>query len=212
MLSVRVLRGLHRSKQYKRHVLCKHWWLYWNLGESKLNLLLNLNSELKVFSETLYCLSLLKNSKNKSIRIDTFPLLGIDCPQCVRWQHSTLFALQWRHDEHDGVSNHRRLDCLLNRLSRLRSKETSKLRVTGLCEGNPPVTGGFPSQRSLNAENVSISWRWFKLLIFWFRYFAITNDKMPYQILKWSQTTNRYTYSFALYKPALSNTYMMTQR
>ena len=23
-------------------------------------------------------------------------------------------------------------------------KKTSKLRVTGLCEGNPPVTGGFP--------------------------------------------------------------------
>ena len=27
------------------------------------------------------------------------------------------------------------------------------------CEGNPPVTGGFPSQRTSNAENVSIWWR-----------------------------------------------------
>ena len=31
-----------------------------------------------------------------------------------------------------------------------------RLRVTGFCEGNPSVTGGFPSQRSSNTENVSI--------------------------------------------------------
>ena len=55
--------------------------------------------------------------------------------------------------------SHRRLGCLLNSLFRRRSKKTSKLRVTGLCEGNPPVTGGFPSQRASNAENVSICWR-----------------------------------------------------
>ena len=50
------------------------------------------------------------------------------------------FPLQWRHNEQDGVSNHQRLECLLNRLFRPRSKKTSKLR---LCEGNPaqgPVT------------------------------------------------------------------------
>ena len=46
--------------------------------------------------------------------------------------------LQWRHNEHNGVSNHRRLDCLLNRLFRHRSKKTLKLRVTGLCAGNSP--------------------------------------------------------------------------
>ena len=54
---------------------------------------------------------------------------------------------------------HWRLDCLLSRLFRGRSKKTSKLRVTGLCEGNPLVTGGFLSQRASNAENVSIWWR-----------------------------------------------------
>ena len=43
--------------------------------------------------------------------------------------------------------------------SRRRSKKTSKLRVTGLCEGNSPVTGEFPAQRASNAENVSIWWR-----------------------------------------------------
>ena len=36
------------------------------------------------------------------------------------------------------VSNHRRLDCLRNRSSTWRSKETSKLCVTGLCEVNSP--------------------------------------------------------------------------
>ena len=35
-------------------------------------------------------------------------------------------------------------------------KENTKLRVTGLCEGNPPVASGFPSQRASNKENVSI--------------------------------------------------------
>ena len=43
--------------------------------------------------------------------------------------------------------------------SRHRSKKTSKLRVTGLCAGNSPVTGEFPAQRASNAENVSIWWR-----------------------------------------------------
>ena len=34
-------------------------------------------------------------------------------------------ALQWRHDEGDGVSNHRHLDCFLNLLFRRRSNKTS---------------------------------------------------------------------------------------
>ena len=69
------------------------------------------------------------------------------------------WSLQWRHNEHDGVSNHQLHDCLLNRLSRRRSKKTSKLRVTGLCAGNSPVTGEFPAQMANNAEHVSIWWR-----------------------------------------------------
>ena len=40
-----------------------------------------------------------------------------------------------------------------------KSKNTSKLRVTGLYEGNLPVNGGFPSQRVSDAENISIWWR-----------------------------------------------------
>ena len=50
----------------------------------------------------------------------------------------SFFPLQWRHNERFGVSNHRRHDCFLSRLFRRRSKKTSKLRVTGLCEGISP--------------------------------------------------------------------------
>ena len=53
-------------------------------------------------------------------------------------------ALRWRHNDHDGVSNHQPHGCLLNRLFRHRSRKTSKFRVTGLCAGNSPVTGEFP--------------------------------------------------------------------
>ena len=67
--------------------------------------------------------------------------------------------LKWRHNERDGVSNHRRFDCLPNRLFRHRSKKTSKFHVTSLCEGNPPATVGFRSKRVNNVENSSIWWR-----------------------------------------------------
>ena len=69
------------------------------------------------------------------------------------------FTLQWRHDDRDGVPNHQPYDCLLTRLFRRRSKNTSKSRVTGFCGGNSSMTGEFPAQGSSNAENVSIWWR-----------------------------------------------------
>ena len=50
-------------------------------------------------------------------------------------------TLRWRHNEHDDVSNHQPHDCFFKLLFRRRSKETSKLRVTGHCAGNSPVTG-----------------------------------------------------------------------
>ena len=40
-------------------------------------------------------------------------------------------------------------------------------RVTGLCEGNSPVTGDFPAQRAGNAENVSILWRHHIKIFLW---------------------------------------------
>ena len=90
----------------------------------------------------------------------------------IKYFHFTLFlntgkhntallttSLQWRRNERDSVSNRQPCDCLLNCFSGRRSKKTSKLRVTGLCEGNSPVTDEFPAQKAYNAENVSIWWR-----------------------------------------------------
>ena len=80
---------------------------------------------------------------------------------CKVWEHITglgaehclsKWSLQWRH-------NHQPYDWFPNRLFRHRSKKTSKLRVIGLCAGNAPVTGEFPSQMASDAEKVSIWWR-----------------------------------------------------
>ena len=71
--------------------------------------------------------------------------------QTIIWSN-TLNPLQWRHDERDDVSNHQPHDCLPNGLFRRRSKKTSKLRITGLCDGNSLVTGEFPAQRASNGE------------------------------------------------------------
>ena len=62
------------------------------------------------------------------------------------------WTLQWRYNERDGVSNHPCPEYLLNRSFRRRLKKTSKLRAIGLCEGNPPLTGGFPPQRPSHPE------------------------------------------------------------
>ena len=81
------------------------------------------------------------------------------------WKHlqkkKLLFlvsTLQWRHNERYGVPNRQVHNCLPKLLFSRRSKKTSKLRATGLCEGNSPVTDEFPAQRASNTENVSIWW------------------------------------------------------
>ena len=56
------------------------------------------------------------------------------CRKPIKQEHCT-FSLQWRHNDHGGVSNHQPCGCLLNRLFIRRWKKTSKLRVTGLCAG-----------------------------------------------------------------------------
>ena len=85
------------------------------------------------------------------------------------WPFSLLIEMQlhsdrknswrWRHKERNGVLNHRCLDCLFNRMFKRISKKPSTPHVAGFCEGNPPMTGGFPSQGVSDAENVSIWWR-----------------------------------------------------
>ena len=98
------------------------------------------------------------------------------------------WSLRWRHNEHDGVSNHQCFDCLLDRLFRPRSKKTPKLRVTGLCEGNSPVTSEFPTQKASNAENVSIWWRHHDSLnLNWIDWFFPN----PSGLLRWHLGINR---------------------
>ena len=81
--------------------------------------------------------------------------------------------LQWRHNERDGFSNHQPHDCLLKRLFRRWSKETSKIRVTGLCVGSSPVTDEFPAQRASNAKkcfHLMTSPCWWPIDLLWHSY------------------------------------------
>ena len=66
-------------------------------------------------------------------------------------------SLQWRHNEHDGVSNHQPHDCLLNRLFKAQIKENIKApRHWPLC-GEFTGHRWIPAQRTSNAENVSMT-------------------------------------------------------
>ena len=88
--------------------------------------------------------------------------------QCMSLALSNIDAFQWRHNGHDGVPNHQPYLCLLNRLSRRRSKKTSKLRVTGLCEGNSPVNSphkGPVTRKMFPFDDVIMAWKHRTLLI-----------------------------------------------
>ena len=74
---------------------------------------------------------------------------------CCKLSDRSGIPLQWRHNGRFDVSNHRRLDCLLNHLFGRGSKKTPKLRATGLCEWNPRVTGGFPQKGYVTQETFS---------------------------------------------------------
>ena len=90
-----------------------------------------------------------------------------------------VLSLQWRHNGRDSVSNHRRDDCVLNRSFSCSSKNTSKLRLTGLCAWNSPVTGEFPTQRASNAENVSYWWRHHILHLFYLVLHPVMSEFSP---------------------------------
>ena len=63
-----------------------------------------------------------------------------------------IHPLQWRQNEHDGVSKHQVHDCLLKRLFGRRSTKASKLSVTGLCAGNSPVAGESPHKEPVTRK------------------------------------------------------------
>ena len=92
-----------------------------------------------------------------------FSVIVTGSPAVVRlWSANAIGInlLQWRHNKRSGIAKHQPHDCLVNCLFRRRSKKTSsKVRVTGFCAGNSPVTGEFPAQKASNAKNVFIWWR-----------------------------------------------------
>ena len=63
-------------------------------------------------------------------------------------------SLQRRHNGRNGISNHWCVHCLLSCLFRRRSKKISKLRVTGLCEGNSQVTGKNSSHKGPETQKM----------------------------------------------------------
>ena len=90
-----------------------------------------------------WMIALLHMCKKEYISQPVFAERGRVRVWLVSINHVFYTSLPWRHNELDGISNHRRPDCLYNRLFRRRSKKTPKLRVTGLCAGNSPVAETF---------------------------------------------------------------------
>ena len=127
--------------------------VYWNRHEIKFilsYLILYHYSECTMTLDIVYVVDTsVSITPNDWIRVVGF-LVGMT--QTLTIGVNEVGPLRWRHNGRDGVSNHQPHDCLLKRLFRRRAKKTSKLRVTGLCEGNSPVTGEFPAQRASNAE------------------------------------------------------------
>ena len=75
--------------------------------------------------------------------------------------HFHLINITARHNERNSAANHRRLDYLLNRLFRCRSKKTSKLHGIGLSEGNLPVTSEFLDSsyhQAISKHGIDYTW------------------------------------------------------
>ena len=74
----------------------------------------------------------------------------------ISWgNYGSGYSLEWHHN--GAMAS--QISSLTIVYSRRRSKKISKLRVTGLCAVNSPLTGEFHAQRASNEENVSIWWR-----------------------------------------------------
>ena len=127
------------------------YWLYWIFGCFKLQLI--------------------EHARRRSIICDhRRPLL-----KALRLDHTDIFiflrSIQWRHHERDGVSNHRRLDCLLSRLLRAQIKQSIKARRHWPPWGESTGDRCIPSQEASNGKNVSIWWRHHDaFMALWYRF------------------------------------------
>ena len=71
---------------------------------------------------------------------------------------------------YQGIPNHRRLHSVFNLLFRRTSNKLSNPTLQALCDGSPPVTGGFSLQTASNVENPMSRhcvswWHWCRALI-----------------------------------------------
>ena len=80
------------------------------------------------------------------------------------------WPLLWRHNGSDDFSDHQPHDCLLNRSFRRRSKKTSKIRVTGLCD--PTLWSYF--------FNVNNGWHVIHCAIRWLCFAGFCHDHVIY--------------------------------
>ena len=78
----------------------------------------------------------------------------------MTWRRTGHSPLHWRHNDHDGVSDHHAASRLFTQpFIQTQIKEDIKApRHWPLC-GEFTGTGEFPAQRTSYAENVSIWWR-----------------------------------------------------
>ena len=149
------------------------WFELQDMGHLTVHIELGLTSAL--FHACLYHIGgLVQETRNATANTLGLRISCTNPSMCVCYLYLSHYTLRWRHNDHAGVSNHQPHGCLLNRLFRRKSKETSKLRVTGLCAGNSPGTGEFPAQMASYTENVSIWWRHHELFQCWQKYLPRT--------------------------------------
>ena len=109
------------------------------------------------FIELMFC--------HKHYIITYFPLLDRKSNMLYFYRQETVWlcCIKWKHYNDiimsTMASQISSLTIVYSTIySRCRSKKTSILYVTGLCEGNSPVTSEFSTQRASNVENVFIWW------------------------------------------------------
>ena len=111
----------------------------------------------------------------------------------THYAESIKISLQWRHNERGGVSNHRRRDCFPNHMFKRRSKKTPKLRVTGLCEGNPPVAGGFPHKGPVTRKMLPVD------VIMWSKFHKRLETWFPNNAIDFRDERINHAFIFSAY-------------
>ena len=101
------------------------------------------------------------SNPNKSLIKQTLPYIGTMCT-----------SLQWRHNERDGISNHRRVDCLPFVQAQIKENIKASHRWPLWEE----FTGDrwLPCTKTSNAENVPIWWHHYVIQFPWLTRWEIT--------------------------------------